>query len=37
MRERKRATVTQTRFDTPGRDYYQRKIAEGKTRPEPAS
>jgi transposase len=26
------AAVTQIRFDTPGRDYYQRKIAEGKTR-----
>jgi transposase len=26
------AAVTQIRFDTPGRDSYQRKIAEGKTR-----
>ncbi len=26
------AAVTQIRFDTPGRDYYRRKIAEGKSR-----
>ena len=28
------AAVTQIRFDTPGRVYYNRKIAEGKTRKE---
>jgi transposase len=28
------AAVTQIRFDTPGRVYYDRKIAEGKTRKE---
>jgi hypothetical protein len=28
------AAVTQIRFDTPGRVYYDRKLAEGKTRKE---
>jgi transposase len=28
------ATVTQVRNDTPGRAYYQRKLAEGKSKKE---